>query len=118
MPDFRPIPELIALLDADDVYGDERREIKLALSALLERNAELERDALRYLAWRDSHAKGMRPFLPEVMPAKGLTTWSYPFDYDPPHDEWMTSSPEQRGRMIDEYIDAALSQEPTRQGEG
>jgi len=91
-----------------------------ALTALLARAeaaesalATVRRDAERYLAWRDSHTAGMRPFLPSGrMPATSKEAWTYPFEYDPPDDAWTRSTPSQRGVMIDAYIDAALAEQP------
>jgi hypothetical protein len=73
--------------------------------------ALLRRDAERYRTWRSGHAAGMRPFLPTTWPVDVHTSWTYPFEYDPPHDEWMTASPEKRCEMIDAYLDALPEKE-------
>lgn len=74
-------------------------------------NAAVEasrKDAERYRAWRQAHAAGMRPFLPRQMPVTSAgAIWTHPFAYDPPNDEWMRASPEQRCDMIDAAVDAA-----------
>ena len=68
------------------------------------------KDAARYRYWREAHAQGMRPFLPEIGQGRltSRTIWTHLVYGDLHNDDWMKSTPAERCTLIDKALDERM----------